>query len=171
MPELIPVLRKKDIDGKVNAVARRISSDYQQREPLLIGVLKGSFIFLSDLVRSLDIPVQVDFVGVSSYGSSTSSSGNIRLTHEIETDVRNKDILIVEDIIDTGSTIVYLLDYLKSFGPESIRVCTFIDKRERRETGVKIDYACHVAGGFLVGYGMDYAGKYRHLPELYHLKL
>ncbi|MBW1754258.1 MAG: hypoxanthine phosphoribosyltransferase [Deltaproteobacteria bacterium] len=172
MPELIPVLKKDDIKHMVVQVADRISSDYQDHELILIGVLKGAYIFLSDLVRQISIPVQVDFIGVSSYGSGTSSSGGIRLTKDIEIDVTNKNVLVIEDIVDTGLTLTYIVDYLKSFSPKTVKVCTLIDKRERRRSKIKIDYACHRVGeGFLVGYGLDYSEDYRDLPEIYRLKL
>lgn len=172
MPELIPVLKKNDIDNMVAQVARRISSDYQDRELILIGVLKGAFVFLSDLMLNLSIPVQVDFLRVASYGSDTSSSGRINLTKAIEIDVKNKDVLVVEDIVDTGLTLSYIIDYLKSFKPKTVKVCALLDKRQRRQANVKIDYACHiVTEGFLVGYGLDYDEDYRYLPEIYHLQL
>ncbi len=173
MPELIPVLRKDSIDKMVAEVAHKISSDYKDRELVLIGVLKGAFIFLADLARHLTIPVKIDFVRVASYGSGTSSSGNIRLTKEIEIDIKNKDVLIVEDIVDTGLTLAYLIDYLNSFGPNTVKICSLLDKSERRKTEIKIDYACHVVEkglGFIVGYGIDYNEDYRHLPDIYHLK-
>ena len=171
MPELIPVLKKKDIENIVVQVARKISSDYQGHELILIGVLKGAYVFLSDLVRQLSIPVQVDFIRVSSYGSETSSSGNIRLTKDIEIDVKSKDVLVIEDIVDTGLTLDYIVDYLKSFSPKSVKVCALLDKHERRESKIEIDYACHIVDkGFLVGYGLDYNEDYRGLPEIYHLK-
>ncbi|QTA90194.1 hypoxanthine phosphoribosyltransferase [Desulfonema magnum] len=172
MPELTPFLTKDDIDKKVAEIARKISSDYQGRELVLIGILKGAFIFMSDLVRHLTVPVQVDFIRAASYGSETSSSGTITITKEIETDVKNKHVLIIEDIIDTGLTIGYLIDHLKSFGPKSVRVCALLDKKERRSTNVSVDYVCYtVENGFLVGYGLDYAENYRNLPGIYHLKL
>lgn len=172
MPELIPVLKKNDINNMVAQVARRISSDYQDHELILIGVLKGAFVFLSDLMLNLSIPVQVDFVRVASYGSDTSSSGRINLTKAIEIDVKNKDVLVVEDIVDTGLTLSYIIDYLKSFKPKTVKVCALLDKRQRRQANVKIDYACHiVTEGFLVGYGLDYDEDYRDLPEIYHLQL
>lgn len=156
----------------VSDVAHRISSDYQGHELVLVGVLKGAFVFLSDLIRCLAIPVKVDFIRVKSYGSNIDSSGNIQLTKGIEINLKNADVLVVEDIIDTGLTINYIMDYLKSFDPQTVRVCTFINKIQRREKRVKIDYECHAAEeGFLVGYGLDYAEKYRNLPELFHLKL
>ena len=172
MPELIPVLKKKEIEKLITEIAHRISIDYQDRDLIVIGALKGAFIFLSDLIRKLTIPVRVDFVRISSYGSDDSSSGNIEMSHDVTIDIRNKNVLIVEDIIDTGLTLEYLVDYLKSLGAESVRICTMIDKRERRETNIEVDYACQVVEqGFLVGYGLDYAEDYRNLPEIYHLKL
>ena len=172
MPELIPVLKKSDINNMVAQVARRISSDYKDHELILIGVLKGAFVFLSDLMLNLSIPVQVDFIRVASYGSDTSSSGRINLTKAVEIDVKNKDVLVVEDIVDTGLTLSYIIDYLKSFKPNTVKVCTLLDKRQRRQANVKIDYACHiVTEGFLVGYGLDYDEDYRDLPEIYHLQL
>jgi hypoxanthine phosphoribosyltransferase len=172
MPELIPIFNKDDIDRRLVDVARRISSDYKNRELILIGILKGAFIFLSDLARHLTIPVQLDFVGTSSYNSGTSSSGNIRLTKEIEIDLRNKDVLIVEDIVDTGLTLTYLIDYIKSFEPKTVKACTLIDKHERRKVKIDIDYVCHVVEkGYLVGYGLDFAENYRNLPGIYSLKL
>ncbi len=172
MPELIPVLNKNDIDNMVTRVASKISSDYQDCELILIGVLKGAFVFLSDLVRHLSIPVKLDFIRVCSYGSGVSSSGNIRLTKEIEVDVNNKDVLLVEDIVDTGLTLSYIIDYLKAFNPRTVKICALIDKHERRNANIKVDYACHEAAeGFLVGYGLDYNENYRNLAGIYHLKL
>ncbi len=171
MPEFIPFLKKEDIERMVADVALRISSDYKDREPVLIGVLKGAFIFLSDLTRHLTISVTVDFVRASSYGSNISSSENIRLTKEIEIDIKNRDLLVIEDIVDTGLTLAFLYDYLRSFGPKTVKVCTLLDKHERRKASTVIDYACHVVEkGFLVGYGLDYAERYRGLPEIYKLK-
>ncbi len=172
MFELIPVLTKNDIDELVARIAHQISSDYQNRELILIGVLKGAFVFLSDLVRHLDIPVKIDFIRVFSYGSGASTSGDIHLTKDIEVNIKNKDVLIVEDIVDTGLTLKYLIDYLRSYHPKTIKVCAFIDKHERREADIKIDYSCHdVTKGFLVGYGLDYDEDYRYLSGIYHLKL
>ena len=172
MPELIPVLKKDDIEHMVVQVASRISSDYQERELVLIGVLKGAYVFLSDLARQMSIPAQVDFIGISSYGADTSSSGKIRLTKDIDINIKNKDVLIIEDIVDTGLTLSYIVEYLESFSPKTIKVCALIDKRERRKSKVKIDYACHLTDeGFLVGYGLDYSEDYRNLPDIYHLKL
>jgi hypoxanthine phosphoribosyltransferase len=172
MPELITVLSEKEIDRLISSMAQRISEEYKDKRLVLIGVLKGAFIFLGDLVRRLTIPVEIDFIQFSSYGNKDSSSGDVKLRSDITSDLNGKDVLVVEDIIDTGLTITKLTKHLESFNPESIRVCTFIDKHERREVNFKADYACHsVEGGFLVGYGLDYAEKYRNLPALYHLNL
>jgi hypoxanthine phosphoribosyltransferase len=172
MPELIPVLDKDTIQKIVADVARRISIDYQDRELILLGVLKGSFIFLSDLMRQLSIQAKVDFIGASSYGSGTSSSEKIIITKDITIDIRNKDVLIVEDIIDTGLTLAFIIEHLKSFGPNSVKICAFLDKKERRKQMVSIDYAGYgVETGFLVGYGLDFNEQYRNLPDIYHLKI
>jgi len=171
MPELIPVFKKDEIKSMVLSIAEKISSDYQRGELILIGVLKGAFIFLSDLVRHLTIPVAIDFVGTSSYESGTSSSGDIRLTKEVSVDLKNKNVIIVEDIVDTGLTLTYLIDYIKSFGPRSVKVCALIDKQERREADIRIDYPCYsINKGFLVGYGLDFNENYRGLSDIYQLK-
>lgn len=171
MPELIPILSKNEIDQRVTAIAAKISADYAQSELVVIGVLKGAFVFLSDLIRKLSIPVEVEFVRISSYGTESASSEKIRLTSELETEIKNKDVLIIEDIIDTGLTISFLVDYLFAFNPKSVQICTLIDKQERKKKRIDIRYACHVVKeGFLVGYGLDFAEKYRYLPDIYHLK-
>jgi hypoxanthine phosphoribosyltransferase len=171
-PTMVPVLSGAEIAQHVNTLARRISRDYAEKDPVVIGILKGAFIFLADLVRELTIPVEIDFVRLASYGSDTSSSGHIQITKEIELDISGRHVLIVEDIIDSGLTIAYLLDYLTQFRPKSIRVCALIDKTERREVKISTHYVGHVVErGFLVGYGLDFDEKYRALPEIYHLEL
>jgi hypoxanthine phosphoribosyltransferase len=171
MPDLTPVLKKEDIDKSVAEIAQRISRDYKNRDLILVGVLKGAFVFLADLIRHLTIPAKVDFVRIASYGSGTSSSGKIRLTQALETDIRGKDVLIVEDIVDTGLSLSSLVDYLRAYAPKSIRICALINKTERRKKQVTVDYVGHdVAQGFLVGYGLDYAEDYRYLPAVYHLR-
>ena len=171
MAELIPVLNEDEIKKLVADVAQKISDDYKDSELVLIGVLKGAFVFMSDLIRKITIPVKIDFVGISSYGSNTISSGKINLTRDIEIDIKNKDVLIVEDLVDTGLTLKYLINYLKSFDPKSVKICTLLDKYERRETDIEVAYPCHrIEKGFVVGYGIDYAENYRNLPAIYHLK-
>lgn len=172
MAKLTPVLTADQIHQAVTLLAERISRDFQGRELVLIGVLKGAFIFLSDLVRRLRIPVRLDFLQARSYGSGTSSCGTVRLTKDIDVVIRDKDVLVVEDIVDTGLTLNCLLSHLKGMGPRSLGVCTLIDKRERRVGEVPIAYAGHVTTeGFLVGYGLDYAEDYRELPGIFHLEL
>jgi len=167
-----PILRisEQAIQQQIDLIAKRISSDYQGREVVVVGVLKGAFVFMSDLIRKLTIPLVVDFVQVASYGSSTVSSGSISMKHPIGTDITGKHVLLVEDIVDTGITIRYLIDYLQALGAASVAVCALIDKSERREVPVPIDYVClNVSKGFLVGYGLDYAERYRQLPAIYEV--
>ena len=170
-PELMPVLSKEEIHQKVVSVARRISADYQNEHLLLIAVLKGAFVFLSDLARELAIPLEIDFIQLSSYGCSDTSCGEIAFRSDISSDIKGKNVLIVEDIIDTGLTVSKLVQHLSAFSPKSIKVCALIDKYERRKIGFRADYVCHtVKSGFLVGYGLDYAEQYRNLPAIYDLK-
>jgi hypoxanthine phosphoribosyltransferase len=171
MPELLPILSQEEIREKVARLAQQISEDYKESQLVLIGVLKGAFVFMADLVRNMDIPVEMDFIRASSYGSSDKSSGDVKLLDDLHTDIRNKDVLIVEDIVDTGQTVEKLISSIKSGAPKSIRVCAFIDKTERRLNNSRADYFCHcVNKGFLVGYGLDYAERYRQLPALYNLQ-
>ena len=171
MAELISVLNEDEIKKLVADVAQKISDDYKDSELVLIGVLKGAFVFMADLIRKITIPVKIDFVAISSYGSNTVSSGKINLTRNIEINIKNKDVLIVEDIVDTGLTLKYLIDYLKSFAPKSVKICAMLNKYERRETEIEVAYQCYrIEEGFIVGYGIDYAEDYRYLPAIYHLK-
>lgn len=170
-PELMPVLSKEEIHQKVVSVARRISVDYQNEHLLLIAILKGAFVFLSDLARELTIPVEIDFIQLSSYGCSDTSFGEIAFRSNLSSDIKGKNVLIVEDIIDTGLTVSRLVKHLDALEPKSIKVCALIDKYERRKIEFEADYVCHMAkSGFLVGYGLDYAEQYRNLPAIYDLK-
>ena len=172
MSELIEILSKSDIERKVTSIGKIISEEYKDSNLVLIGALKGSFMFLADLARSISVPTQIGFVGVSSYGSGTESSGTIKVTKELDLDITGKAVLIVEDIVDTGLTLQFIVEYLQSYNPESIKICSLIDKNERRKVDVDVDYACHkISEGFLVGYGMDYSEDYRNLAAIYHLKL
>ncbi|MBT8340701.1 MAG: hypoxanthine phosphoribosyltransferase [Desulfatitalea sp.] len=172
MPELIPVLDKETILRKVDEVARQISSDYCDSDLVIIGVLKGAFIFMADLVRRLDIRrFSIDFVRLASYGSASASSGKISLLKDIETDIRGKDVLIIEDILDTGRTLNFLHQHIAASAPRSIETCVLIEKSERRATEVHVKYICHkVQSGFLVGYGLDFDETYRNLPAIFNLK-
>lgn len=172
MPELTEILSSRDIELKISEIASKISEDYKQGNLILVGALKGAFMFIADLARSIKIPSQIGFVGVSSYGPGTESTGKITVTKQLDIDIEGKDVLIVEDIVDTGWTLQFISNYLKSFNPRTMKICSLIDKRERREVDVVVDYACHkVSEGFLVGYGLDHDENYRNLPAIYHLKL
>ena len=173
MPELISVLDEKTIAQKVDKVAQQISSDYRDTDLVIIGVLKGAFVFMADLIRRLEIDrMTVDFVRIASYGGNDQSAGRIDLLKDTEMDLRGKDLLIVEDILDTGLTLAFLRDHLKNRQPRSVKACVLIDKCERRQVDIEAEYVCHkVREGFLVGYGLDYAEAYRNLPGIYQLKI
>lgn len=171
MPDLSPVLSKEDIEKAVVKLAQKISNDFHGRDILIVGVLKGAFIFLADLVRHMAIPVQIDFVRLASYGCQTQTSGSICLTKELEVDIADRYVLVVEDIIDTGQSLAFLLKYLTLKKPKSVSICTLIDKPERRDSQIVVDYAGFIVEhGFLVGYGLDHAENYRHLPAIYRLQ-
>lgn len=165
------LLTKEEIAARVEEIGQQISKDYKDKELLLIGVLKGAFVFLGDLIRHIDIPVQIDFMAVSSYGSSTESSGVVRILKDLEATIEGKDILIVEDIIDTGLTLNYLVGNLESRGAKSVSICTLLDKPERRKVNMELKYkGFDIPDEFIVGYGLDYAEKYRNLDQIYILK-
>ena len=158
---------KKEIDKRVKKIADIISHDYQGKELIVVGVLKGAFVFMADLIRYFSIPCIVDFIRVSSYGSSTVSSGKIVIKKDIETSIEGKDILIIEDIIDTGLTLSLLVDKLKERNPHSLKVCAFLDKRRRRKVEFEADYVGFtIDDGFVVGYGIDFNEMGRFLPEV-----
>jgi hypoxanthine phosphoribosyltransferase len=159
------------IQQRVRVLAQQISKDFAGREVLLIGILKGSFIFLADLARQLSLPVKIDFVRLASYGSKTCSSGKIKITKDLETPVRGKDVIIVEDIIDTGITLGYLFRRIKARKPRSLKVVAFLDKPSRRGVPFQADYVGYeIDNHFVVGYGLDCAEEYRNLPGIYVLK-
>lgn len=165
---LIP---REAIARRVAELSERISQDYAGRELVVVGILKGVFIFMADLVRAIQVPVEVDFVRLASYGKDTKTSGEVHLIKDVELPLKGRDVLIVEDIVDSGLTLDFLLHHLASFEPRSLRICCLIDKKERRELSVPLDYVgFEVAHGFLVGYGLDCAEKYRGLPEIYVLE-
>jgi len=167
MPTTEILISRAEIAATVAALGQRISADYAGREVLVVGVLTGAFIFTADLVRSLDLPLSVDFIRVASYGGATSSSGQITLSKDLECQVTGCHLLLVEDIVDTGRTLAWLTAHLLARNPASLKVCTLIDKRERREVAVSVDYSgFQVAEGFLVGYGLDCGDRYRQLPDL-----
>jgi len=162
------LIGRDEIAKAVDRLAREISSDYQGKQPLLIGVLKGSFVFIADLVRQLDLPLELDFVRLSSYGAARESCGKVRVIQGVKTPVKGRDVLVIEDIVDTGITTSFLLDYLKKKKPASIKLCTLTDKPPRRRVPVPIDYlGFPVPDKFIVGYGIDCDEKFRNLPDIY----
>lgn len=163
-----PLFGRDVIADKVRQLGQEITRDYRDRPLVLIGVLNGAFIFLADLARAIELPVEIDFIRVASYGDAMTTSGTIRLTKPPEIDLRGKDILIVEDIVDTGTTLSWLRQYFKEHEAASVRFCTLIDKKERRQAQVDLDYSgFQVEKGFLVGYGLDHGEQFRNLPAIY----
>jgi len=169
--ELHVLFDRHEIETAVGRLASEISKDYRNRNPLLLGVLRGSFVFMADLIRHLDFPLEIDFIGLSSYGSSTQSSGKIKVGKQLETPVRERNVLVVEDIVDTGLTTAFLLQYLKRRKPASVKLCALTEKPSRREVSVNIDYlGFTVPDKFLVGYGLDANQKCRNLPDICYLE-
>ena len=161
------VIPRTEIASTVARLAAEISCDYRDKSPLLIGILKGSFIFLADLIRVLDFPLELDFIRLSSYGGGTQSSGSIIIEQRLRSNVRGRHVLVVEDIVDTGITVAFLLDYLKKKKPATLALCALLDKPSRRRVPVAIDYlGIDVPDKFLVGYGLDFNEKYRNLPDI-----
>lgn len=165
------LLSEKRIQQRVSVLARRISRDFGDREILMVGVLKGAFIFMADLARKMKPPVKLDFVRLASYGDGTCSSGKIKFTKDLEVSLRGKDVLIVEDIIDTGVTLQHLHRCLKARRPRSLAVVTLLDKPSRRKTDFQADYVgFQIPDHFVVGYGLDCAEEYRNLRGIYIIK-
>lgn len=162
------LLSEEDVNARINQVAAQISKDYEGKSVHLICILKGGVFFTCELAKRLTVPVSLDFMSVSSYGDDTKSSGVVRIVKDLDEPLTDLDVLIVEDIIDSGRTLSYLMEVLKQRGPASIRLCTLLDKPERRvKKQVKVDYTCFtIPDEFVVGYGLDYAQKYRNLPYI-----
>ena len=158
---------RDEIETAVKRLAAEIKKDYYDKQPILICVLKGSFMFMADLVRLLDFPLEVEFIRLSSYGRGRESSGKIKVMQGLRSEVKGRDVLIIEDIVDTGLTISFLLDYLRKKKPASLKLCALTDKPSRRQTPVTIDYlGFTVPDKFLVGYGLDWDEKFRNLPDI-----
>jgi hypoxanthine phosphoribosyltransferase len=165
------LIKHQDISKTVDRLAAEISGDYQGKNPLLIGILKGSFIFMADLVRKINTPLQVDFVRLSSYGSGTESSGKIKVISKLTESVKDRHVVVVEDIIDTGLTTQYFVEYIKRKKPASVSLCALTEKPARRKTNTKIDYlGFTVPDKFIVGYGIDWDEKYRYLPDICYIE-
>lgn len=171
------ILSEEHIAARVREIAAQITRDYAGKEFVMVGVLNGAAIFYINLIMELDIPLEMNFIRVSSYGAGTKSSGNVRMLYDLEADIAGKDVLIVEDIVDSGNTLCALKELFQKRGAKSVRCCCLLDKKERREAPIEADYVgFDVLDKFLVGYGLDYAGKYRNLkfvgtlkPEIYRV--
>jgi len=161
------LISKARIQAKVKQMARKISADYRGKDPVLVGVLRGSFIFMADLLRELSIPVEVDFIAVASYNGGTKSSGVVRLNQDLSTGITGRHVILVEDIVDSGLTLSYLLNNLKTRRPASLEVCTLLDKKDRRRMQVPVKYkGFNIPDKFVVGYGLDHNQLHRNLPYI-----
>ena len=172
MPDVKEVLITSDqIEAKVREIGARITEDYRGEKPLLVGVLRGAVVIMSDLMRNIDLQCELDFMDISSYGTGTSSSGVVRILKDLEEDITDRHVLIVEDIIDTGLTLSYLLRSLQARKPASLEICALLSKPSRRRADLEVRYlGFEVPDEFVVGYGLDYAGAYRNLPNICVLK-
>ena len=170
-PKLHTLFRRDKIEATVKRLAAEIKEDYHGKYPLLVGVLKGSFMFMADLVRLLDFPLEVEFVRLASYGRCRQSSGKIKVVQGLRSEIKGREVLVVEDIVDTGLTTSFLLAHLQRKKPASLKLCALIDKPSRRQVAVSIDYlGFTVPDKFLVGYGLDWNQKFRNLPDLFILE-
>lgn len=161
------LLSEEQLQVRIRELGRQISQDYAGKAPLMVGVLKGAAMFLVDLIRAVDLPLAIDFMAVSSYGAATESSGVVRILKDLETPIEGRDVVLVEDIIDSGLTIAYVLDMLRRRGPASLKVCALLVKEQAAEAGLKADYVGFtIPNKFVVGYGLDFDEKYRNLPYL-----
>lgn len=172
MNEIDEVLfTRVDIAKRVAELGAEITCDYEGKDLIVVGILKGAGVFMSDLIREINSPIRIDFMSVSSYGNSTVSSGIVRITNDLHQDIQGCSVLIVEDIIDTGNTLHYLREYLKNRGAEDVKICALLDKPSRRQVEVPVEYVgFEVEDKFIIGYGIDYAEKYRNLPFIGTLK-
>ena len=161
------LLKEEDVDRRIQEIGDQISRDYEGGQVHLICVLKGGAFFMCELAKRITVPVSLDFMSVSSYGSATKSSGVVKIVKDLDEPLKDKDVLVVEDIVDSGRTLSYLLEMLKDRGPKSVRLCTLLDKPERRVVDVHVDYTCfQIPDEFVVGYGLDYDQRYRNLPYI-----
>jgi len=166
-PKLSVLFTKDEIEATVNRLAAEIRQDYLTKHPILIGILKGSFMFLADLIRQLDFPLEIEFAQLSSYGRGKESAGKIKVVHDVQSEVKGRHVLLIEDIVDTGLTTGFLLDYLGKKKPASVKLCALTDKPSRRQTPVTIDYrGLTVPDKFIVGYGLDWDERFRNLPDI-----
>lgn len=170
MERLEVLLPENVVQARVGELAAKINHDYAGKELLVVGILRGAFIFLADLVRRLEMPVVVDFMAVSSYGQATRSSGVVKILKDVDESLAGRQLLLVEDIVDTGLTLKYLSEYLRAMQPEALKVCTLLDKPDRRQVDIKPDYnGFTIPDHYVVGYGLDCDQHYRNLPGIYVL--
>jgi len=171
LAEVEILFTEDEVINKVRELGEQITRDYAGQEILVIGILKGAFVFMADLVRQIDLPLQLDFMEVSSYGASTISSGEVRILKDVAVSIEGKNVLVVEDIIDTGITLNYICGILQKRGPKSLKICCLMDKPSRRKSPIKPDYVGFaIEDHFVVGCGLDYAGYYRNYPAVCILK-
>ena len=162
---------EKQIAARIEAMGMEMYEDLKGRDPLFVSVLRGAFIFMADIVRACQVPCDVEFIAVSSYGDATASSGVVKITHDIQQDISGRHLVVVEDILDSGNTLSFLQQYFLTKGAASVTICTLLDKPERRKKAIRADYVGFaVPDEFVVGYGLDYAQKYRNLPYIGILK-
>ena len=168
--KLKPLFSREHIQEKIAETAKKISDDYRDKKPIMIAILKGSFVFLADIIRDLDIDVNIEFVQISSYGASKTSSGTFIIHKDITTDIKDRDVIIIEDIVDSGNTLNFFIKHLEKHKPASFKTCTLINKTVRREHNLVIDYyAFDINDEFIVGYGLDYDEQFRNLSGIYEL--
>ena len=161
------LVTREQIHKAIKELGQKITNDYQGKSPVMVGILKGAVIFFADLIREIDLPLKTDFMSISSYGSATKSSGVVRILKDLDRDILGQDVLIVEDIVDSGLTLSYLKKALEDRGASSIRIVTLLDKPARRKVDLTADYFCFtIPDEFVVGYGLDYDEKYRNLPDI-----
>lgn len=168
MAETISVMiPEEEVDARISEIGKMISQDYAGKVVHLICVLRGGSFFMCELAKRISVPVTLDFMSVSSYGMDTKSSGVVKIVKDLDDPIKDKDVIVVEDVVDSGRTLSYLLEMLKARGPKSLRLCTLLDKPSRRVMDVKVDYTgFEIPDEFVVGYGLDYAQKYRNLPYI-----
>lgn len=168
--QLVELVSTEQLNQCLDKLASRINRDYEGKSVVMVGILKGAFIFMADLARRLTLPLTLDFVRLASYGNDTSTCGKVKITKDLEMPVAGRNIIVVEDIVDTGTTLKWYLDYLWAQKPESVRICALIDKHERRQVEVPLDYVgMAIDTGFVVGYGLDFSEKHRNLPAIYEV--
>ena len=158
---------KEQLAAKVAELGKQISEEYAGQDIFAVCILKGAIVFFSDLIRELKLPLSIDFMAISSYGNSTKTSGVVRILKDLDHPVEDRDVLVVEDIVDSGLTLAYIKQTLEQRGARSVKLVTLLDKPERRKNGLQVDYACfHIPNEFVVGYGLDFAEKYRNVPDI-----